>query len=293
MSKSMKFVLIGFAALVVVLAGTFHYINRSSFGIPGFYVWKAVSGTEQASAYATVDGIDLYYETYGERRAGVRPVLVLHGGTGFIETMHYQIRALAKDRFVVAPDSRGHGRSTDGAGPLHYERMAEDMIALLDLLDIPEADIVGWSDGGNIGLIMAMKYPARVGRLVTSGSNYNVDGLSSLPPADISPDTEEMAGARDFYKRVAPDPDHWPAFFGKVIHMWRTEPNYTAADLARIEAPVLVVAGEFDSIERDHTETLAASIPNGRVHIVPGTTHFVLLEDPAAFNDAMLGFLNE
>jgi pimeloyl-ACP methyl ester carboxylesterase len=293
MSKSVKLILIGLAALVAVLAGALHSINRSSLGIPGFYVWRTVSGTAHDSAYAEIDGIDLYYETYGERREGVRPVLVLHGGTGFIEVMHYQIRALAKDRFVVAPDSRGHGRSADGEGPLHYERMADDMLALLEILDVQEADIVGWSDGGIIGLILAMTHPERVGRLVTSGANYDVDGLSSVAPADMSPDAEEMAGARDFYRRVAPDPDHWAVFFGKVIHMWRTEPNYSESELGRIAAPVLGVAGEFDSVKREHTETLAASIPNGRMSIVPETTHFALLEDPAAFNAAMLGFLNE
>jgi pimeloyl-ACP methyl ester carboxylesterase len=291
--KSSKFILIGLVTFGVVLAVAFHLVNRSFFGIPGFYVWKAASGTAHESGHAEIDDVEIYYETYGERRTGVRPVLVLHGGTGFIETMHYQIRALAGTRFVVAPDSRGHGRSSDGEGPLHYERMADDMLDLLDRLEIPQADIVGWSDGGIIGLILAMMHPARVGRLVTSGSNYHVDGIASVPPDDLSPEADAMAAARRFYERVAPDPEHWPVFFGKIVHMWRTEPDYRETDIGRISAPVLVVAGEFDSVERSHTDAMAAAIPDARTAIIPGATHFVPLEDPTAFNAAMLEFLDE
>src|SRR6202035_5731921 len=101
MAKTTKIALIAVVALVGALAAAFYIYNRSSFGIPAFYVWKAVSGKAHSGQYADVNGVRIYYETYG---AG-RPVLVLHGGTGFIETMHYQISALAPSRFVIAPDS--------------------------------------------------------------------------------------------------------------------------------------------------------------------------------------------
>jgi pimeloyl-ACP methyl ester carboxylesterase len=292
MAKSTKLSLITVAVLVVLLAA-FLFIDRRLAGIPGFYVWKAVSQTPRSHGRAAIDDVVIYYETYGERRAGTQPVLVLHGGTGFIESMHYQIRALAETRFVVAPDSRGHGRSTDGEGPLHYQRLADDMVALLDALDVRRVDIVGWSDGGIIGLILAMQHPARVGRLVTSGANYHFDGLSAPIPDDLSPDAGELAGARRFYELVAPAPEHWPVIFGKLTHLWRTEPTFRDADLGRIAAPVLVVAGEFDSVERSHTEAMAAAIPDGHMAIIPGATHFAPLEDPTAFEAAMLAFLNQ
>jgi pimeloyl-ACP methyl ester carboxylesterase len=292
MAKSTKLSLITVAGLVVLLAA-FLFIDRRLAGIPGFYVWKAVSQTPRSHGRAAIDDVVIYYETYGERRAGTQPVLVLHGGTGFIESMHYQIQALAETRFVVAPDSRGHGRSTDGEGPLHYQRLADDMVALLDALDVRRVDIVGWSDGGIIGLILAMQHPARVGRLVTSGANYHFDGLSAPIPDDLSPDAGELAGARRFYELVAPAPEHWPVIFGKLTHLWRTEPTFRDADLGRIAAPVLVVAGEFDSVERSHTEAMAAAIPDGHMAIIPGATHFAPLEDPTAFEAAMLAFLNQ
>ena len=293
MAKPTRISLVALAALVVLLAAAFLFVDRQFAGIPGFYVWKAVSQTPRSHGRVEIDDVVLYYETYGERRAGARPVLVLHGGTGFIESMHYQIRALAGTRFVIAPDSRGHGRSTDGEGPLHYQRMADDMVALLDALEVRQVDVVGWSDGGIIGLILAMQHPARVGRLVTSGANYHFDGLSEPIPDDLAPDAGELDPARRFYQRVAPAPEHWPVIFGKLTHMWRTEPAYRETDLARIAAPVLVVAGEFDSIARSHTEAMAAAIPNGRIAIIPGATHFVPLEDPTAFDAAMLEFLNQ
>jgi pimeloyl-ACP methyl ester carboxylesterase len=102
-------------------------------------------------------------------------VLVLHGGAGFIEVMHYQIRALAANRFVVAR-SRAHGRSTNPDAPLSYALMADDMLNLLDKLEIDRADVVGWSDGGTIGLDLAMHHPERVGRLVRAapGTSFSV-----------------------------------------------------------------------------------------------------------------------
>jgi pimeloyl-ACP methyl ester carboxylesterase len=215
---------------------------------------------------------------------------VLHGGTAFLETMHYQIEALAKDRLVVAPDSRGHGRSTDAAGPLHYHQMAEDMVALMDRLHIAKADIVGWSDGGIIGLDLAIHHPDRVGRIVMSGSNFDLSAITSAasPPAD----SPGLGPQRDAYRRLSPTPDQWPAFYGKVTTMWHSEPNVTPADLGRIRSPVLVMAGEHDSIPRAHTDAMAAAIPGAKEVIIPAATHFAPLTHPEAVNAAMLEFLD-
>ncbi|MCE9651331.1 MAG: alpha/beta hydrolase [Parvibaculum sp.] len=287
MTKTRKIVLAAVAVLILALGGGFYFINKAAIGIPAFYVWKALSSRSHGGQYADINGVRIYYETYGEGP----PVLVLHGGTGFIETMHYQISALAKDHLVIAPDSRGHGRSSDGEGPLHYTQMADDMVKLMDLLKVDKADVVGWSDGGNIGLILAMQHPDRVGRVVTSGANFNVAGLSHPPELDADPDGENTAPARDFYKRLAPDPAHWPVFYRKVLTMWSTEPNYTQADLAAIKAPVLVMAGEHDGIKRAHTDALAKAIPAGKEYIVMGASHFAPVEKPDVVNAEIAQFL--
>ena len=290
MPKNMKtYVLAGLAGLLVLAGLGFYALNRSASGIPAFYVWKTFSSAAHGGERAEVNGISLYYETFGERDAP--PVLVLHGGTGFIESMHYQISALAPAHFVVAPDSRAHGRSTDTDAPLTYRQMADDMLALMDRLGIERADVVGWSDGGIIGLILAMENPDRVRRVVAIGANFNMAGLSSPPPEDAR--VLDASPARDFYINMAPEPSRWPVFAAKVLEMWRTQPDYEPADLAKIAAPVLVMAGERDSIRRSHTEEMASSIPLGRLDIVEGASHFAPLEKPERVNGAILSFLSE
>ena len=273
------------AALVVLGLGWRHY-DRENVGIPDFYLWKALSGKAHGGQRARLNGVTIYYETYGEGP----PVLVLHGGTAFLETMHYQITDLARDHLVIAPDSRGHGRSTDGPGPLHYADMAGDMVALMDRLHIAKADVVGWSDGGIVALDLAMHHPDRIGRVVAMGANFNVAGLTD-PGGAPGPDSPEVASRRDFYRSVAPDPAHWPAFYGKVVQMWRTEPDYSLADLGRIRSPVRVMAGEHDGIRREHTDALARAIPGAREVIIPNASHMAPLEDPARVDAAIRGFL--
>jgi pimeloyl-ACP methyl ester carboxylesterase len=278
------------AALVAILAGSSvaqAAPPSTDFGIPRFNSRKADAGL-RAVHTAEIDGVRIYYETYG---AGP-PVLVLHGGTAYLETMHHQIEALAKDHLVIAPDSRAHGRSTDGPGPLHYHRMAEDMIALMGRLEVRKFDVVGWSDGGIIGLDLAIHHPDRVGRIVTMGANYDLTGLSNTGPPQPH-DAPATASVRAAYRRLSSTPDHWPEFYAKVNHMWRTEPHYSVGELGQIAAPVLVMAGEFDSVRREHTDALAAAIPGARKVIIPAASHFAPLTHPDAVNAAIVDFLGQ
>jgi pimeloyl-ACP methyl ester carboxylesterase len=275
-----------FLALILLLGGGFYYVNKEAIGIPAFDIWELFSQADHGGQYADINGVRIYYETFGEGP----PVLVLHGGTAFIETMHYQITALAGDHFVIAPDSRGHGRSSDGDGPLHYAQMADDMIALLDRLHVDKADIVGWSDGGIIALNLAMRYPDRVGRIAISGANFDTEGLVDVPDPNADPESDEVAGQRYFYKRLAPDPDHWPVFYRKVLTMWASEPHYTLTELSTIKAPVLVMAGEFDSVKRAHTDALAAAIPNAEEVIIKGASHFAPVEKSDEVNAHIAAF---
>lgn len=277
--------------VALVGAGAFLYLDRSSNGILGFYAWKLLPGSVQVETRVDINGISLYYETYGEGP----PVLVLHGGSAFLETMHYQIKALADDHFVIAPDSRAHGRSSDADGvALSYAQMADDMIALMDLLRIQQADIVGWSDGGDIGLDMAIRYPDRVGRLVMYGSNFHTDGLVPDEPGSgtqSAHDAPEWDAVRAFYSDVAPDPDHWPVFHRKLMAMWSSQPRFTTDDLSGISSPTLVMAGEFDSILDAHTREMAASIPSAVLVIVEGEDHFAPLSAPEKVTPHIVEFL--
>jgi pimeloyl-ACP methyl ester carboxylesterase len=165
--------------------------------------------------------------------------------------------------------------------------MADDMLKLLDHLNIRQTDIVGWSDGGIIGLDLAMHHPERVGRLVAIGANYDVDGLQERP--DLNGPVPPVPR---FYARNAPDPAHWPELYRKVVTLWATQPQYTIAELGKIKAPVLVMAGEFDVIKRAHTDQLAHAIPTAEEVIIPGGTHDVVSDQAAAVNARILAFLD-
>ena len=290
-SKMSRWVWGGAGVLLVVLVGGWIVFDRTSLGIPGFMLWRATSGAAHGGQAIDVDtdaGARLYFETYGEGE----PLLLIHGGLSTIETMHNQIRAFAGDRFVIAADSRAHGRSSPIEGGLHYADMADDMVALLDHLDVERADVFGWSDGGVIALDMAMRHPDRVGNIAVFGSNYHHEGLivSEESPLDEGPDAESVAPLRFLYESVAADPALWPTFHEKTMTMWSTEPEYSEADLRAIRAPTLVMAGEHDMIEPEHLRALADAIPRGELWILPGGDHFSPMGDAEAVNARLAEF---
>lgn len=250
---------------------------------------KANSGHPAAGHYANVNGIRVYYETYGHGET----LVLLHGGAGSGAQFEHQIPYFEKHFHLVVPDARAQGRTTDGPEPLTYHVMAEDVRALLDHMHVRKADLLGWSDGGDVALDFAMHHPERVDRIVTFGANFRADGLNApdiawnrtATAADFGPDM------RKFYDSVAPDTAHYEIAMNKVIALWRDEPNWNEADLGRIRAKALIVAGENDVIRPDHTEALAKAIPGATLWIVPGASHSVLQEQPEVVNPRVLSFL--
>ena len=272
--------IVGFA----VMLGAAVYATDGPMHIRGlgFQVWKFISGKAHGGQFFSANNVSIYYETYGAGPA----VLVLHGGLGSLEGMSYQIRALAKSHFVIAADSRGHGQSTDSDSPLSYPLMSDDMWKLLEHLQVDRVDVVGWSDGGIIGLDLAMRHPERIRRLVAISANYDVDGLRESPILD-----SEVPRAPLRYRLFAQDPIHWPALYRKVVKMWQTKPHYTLNDLGH-KAPTLIMAGEFDIIKPEHSAQLAKAIPGGQEVIIRGATHAVPVEKPVVVNCRILRFLD-
>ena len=234
-------------------------------------------------------GIRMYYEVEGQGP----PLLLLHGGAGNGTQFKQQRRDFAGTHRLIVPDACAQGRTTDRPGPLTYHLMGEDVRALLDHLHVRHANLLGWSDGGVVALDLAMHHPERVDRVVTFGANFRADGLNApdvawnrtATAADFGP---EM---RAFYDSVAPDSDHYEVAMNKVIALWRDEPNWNEADLGRIRARTLIVAGEHDVVRPDHTEALARAIPGATLWIVPGASHSVLQEQPDVVNPRILSFL--
>ena len=238
---------------------------------------------------APVNGISVYYAVYGSGP----PVILLHGGLANADYWGNQIKALMPRRTVIVMDSRGHGRSTRDARPYGYDLMADDVVGLMDFLKIPKADVVGWSDGGILGLDLAIRHKDRVGKIFAFAAN--------TVPSGVKDDVEKnptfaafIKRAGDEYRSHSATPNEYDAFVEQISKMWASEPNWTDAQLAAIAAPVLVVDGDHDeAIKREHTEYIAAAIPHAGLLILPNASHFAFLQDPELFNFAMLHFLDE
>lgn len=230
-----------------------------------------------AGAYCQLPGVPLYYETYGQGE----PLLLLHGNGESIHSFYKQIAAFAEHFRVIAVDTRAQGQSVDTlTAPLSYELFATDIKTLLDSLHLPSAHIVGWSDGGNTGLLLAQRYPSYVRKLVTMGAN--------LFPTTAAVEAKMLRQSKRGRQLLLQQGKTAQA---RLLTLVLTEPHLTYADLATIQAPTLVLAGEKDIIKRAHTQAIAAHLPHAQVVILPGVTHYAPQENPALFNETVLHFL--
>jgi pimeloyl-ACP methyl ester carboxylesterase len=241
--------------------------------------------------HAEMDGARLWYAEWGPQSYSP-PVLLLHGGFGNSNYFGKLIPALAARGYrVIAMDSPGHGRSTRPDGPLTYHRMAEDVIGLLDRLKVSKVYLVGWSDGGIIGLDIALNHPERLAGLFAFGANADVSGLNE--GAEKTPVfAAYLERVPQEYRKLSPTPDQWDAFSTAVNKMWETMPAYTAEQLRTIRVPVSIADGEYDeAIKQSHDRYLASTILGARLDILPKVSHFAMLQNPAEFNAAVFEFL--
>lgn len=239
--------------------------------------------------YVDHDGARIWYATYGSGS----PVILLHGGLGHSGNWGYQVPALVSSGYrVVLIDSRGHGRSTRDLRPFKYELMASDVLAAMDALRLEKPAVVGWSDGACIALILAMKAPARIAGVFFFACNMDPSGVKEITP---SPILDRCFGrhAKD-YARLSATPDHFKAFAEAVGDMMKTEPNYSARDMAAIHVPVAIVQSEHEEfIKPEHAEYLARTIPGAELIVLPGVSHFAPLQRPEQFNSMMRAFLGK
>lgn len=235
----------------------------------------------EAGEYATVNGIRLYYETYGQGE----PLLLLHGNSQNIKEYTQQIDYF-KDKYrVIAVDTRGHGRSATDTTRYTYHLFAKDMKVLLDHLKLDSVNILGWSDGGNTGLIMAMQYPRKVKKLAIMGANVfiNKDAVQSMV----------FTGIDRLLKELATDSSAKARTQTRLLHLLLEEPNMRFEDLTAIHCPVLVMAGENDLILDKHTRSIAQHIKRSQLVIFPQGSHYMPQENPAIFNKTVLEFLQK
>lgn len=242
----------------------------------------------EQSGYAPVNGIEMYYQVFGKGE----PVLLIHGGLGHGDVWSAQVADLSKDHTVIVADSRGHGRSTRNADPYGYDLMASDYLALLDYLKVDKTALVGWSDGGIIGIDIAMTHPERLTRLFAHAANVTTDGV------DPGVETDKTFGAyidrsgRD-YAKMSKTPGEYDAFVEQIGQMWASQPSWTKEQLEKITVPTAIVVGDHDeAIKREHTEYIASVIPGAKLVILDNTSHFAMLQDPEGYNRAVRDFID-
>ena len=250
-----------------------------------------------------VRGARLYVETLGHGP----PILFLHGGmTFFANNFAKQREYFAADRTVIGIDQRGHGHSRDGPWMLSYKLMADDTAALIEQLGLGRVDIVGHSDGANVGLLLARDHPELVGRLVISGANLRsglsaeeVQRRSQWSPEQLAEKLRAVADSmppsfRTDYAKVSPDgPDHWMKMLAKCYQMWMQPVVIEPVDLKKISAPVLVMAGDHDFTSIEETVEIYRGLPNGQLIILPATGHGTMQQRPELANLAIREFLEQ
>jgi pimeloyl-ACP methyl ester carboxylesterase len=250
------------------------------------------TNTARPGHYFRVNGLDMYYEAYGGTG---RPLVLLHGGITTIETSFGTLLpALTPHRRVIAVEQQGHGRTADIDRPMSFPQMADDTAALLRHLGVEDADVFGYSDGGNVGLGLAIRHPRLVAKLVLGGTNYNNDGL--LPGLvemfkSINPD--DLVPFKDVYQSVAPRPEDWPRLVRKVMAMAVGFPGWPPEALQALRAHTLIMIGDADIVTPEHAVEMFRLIPNARLAVLPNTDHFLRMRPDPAWVVALLDdFLN-
>lgn len=231
---------------------------------------------KEAGNYKQINGIKMYYEVYGSGE----PLVLLHGNGGSIKGHGGRIEYFQKQFQVIAIDSRGHGKSTDSSNKqLTYTQMADDINVLLDSLKIKNAYVWGQSDGGILGLLLAINHPDKTAKVATFGANL-FPGKKAIYNEIDQMVVETLKTTKDPRTK-------------NLYTLLANQPNITDKDLQKIKCPVLIMSGDRDAIRLEHSIEIFDNIPNSNFFVMPGATHFGAYEKPDLFNLVLTSFFND
>jgi pimeloyl-ACP methyl ester carboxylesterase len=244
----------------------------------------AYGNNSAAGKYYDIRGFKMYCEIYGEGQ----PVLIIHGNGGSIGNFARNIPYFAAKYKVIIADSRAQGRSADPGDSLTYEMMADDLAALLDQLHVDSADVIGWSDGGINGVLLAIRHPEKVKKLAVTGTNLWPDSTAvfqevwdMIRPA-YAKIREKMATGAVMSPRERTE--------FKLLRLLCDEPHIPLGDLHKISCPTLVIGGDHDVIKPAHTLLIAENIPHSYLWILPNSGHSTPVVYSDLFNSTVDGF---
>ncbi len=231
---------------------------------------------DQVGKYIPTRGIRLYYETYGSGD----PLLIIHGNGGSINNFLYQIPYFSKHYKVILADSRSQGKSIDMGDSLSYEMMTDDLNALLDSLHQDSCYVIGWSDGGINGLLLAMRHPEKVKKLAVTGANLTSDTTA------VDPWVYAWAKSlNDSLSKLRSTPELKHQL--KLLHLLSYEPHIRPDQLSTIQCPTLVIGGDHDILKPKHTMLIADHIPQSYLWIIPNSGHSTPIHFKDVFNETI------
>ena len=230
--------------------------------------------------FCRLESVKLAYMDKGEGEA----LILLHGNGENSGYFQYQIDFFSRYFRVIAVDSRGHGHSERGSGDLTLQRMADDLLELMNTLSIEKAHILGFSDGGNIALLFALQHQDRINKLIVNGANLDSSGVLGIFQTGvvISHALLTLPARRSPKARLKRE----------ILSLMIDQPDIPAEQLSKITVPSLVIAGTKDVIKRKHTETIFASLKNSRLCLIEGD-HMIARKCPDEFNKTVYEFLSE
>ncbi|MDE3182102.1 MAG: alpha/beta hydrolase [Bacteroidota bacterium] len=238
---------------------------------------------KEAGKYYSVRGIKMYAEEYGSGK----PLLLIHGNGGSISSMASIIPYFSQHYKVIATDSRAHGKSTDPGDSLSFEMMADDEAALLDKMHIDSAYVIGWSDGGIVALVLAMRHPDKVIKLASTGANLWPDSTALIPSLWKS-EKAYYDSMKSKKMTTAKEKNDW-----KIFMLDWLQPNIPLSALHSIRCPSLIICGDYDLIRLEHTVKIFQNIPHAYLWVVPNSGHGTLIEHTNEFDKEVDDFFEK
>ncbi len=254
-----------------------------------------MSNVASKSGYASVNGIELYYEIHGTGQ----PLILLHGGLGAIEMFGEVLPMLAEGRQVIGVDLQAHGRTADIDRPLTFEAMADDIAGLITFLGFEKADVMGYSLGGGVALQTAIRYPELVHKLVLVSTPYQfhgwypevLAGMAQVSAAAAEP--MKQTPMYQAYASLAPKVEDWPVLLDKLNALLTTDYDWSV-DIPNVKVPTLLVVGDADSVRTSHAVAFFERLGGGQkdagwdgsgmstaqLAILPATTHYGIFMSP-------------
>lgn len=221
---------------------------------------------------------DIYYSSYGTGQ----PLILLHGNSGDSRFFKQQTDFFKQYFQVITIDSRGHGKSSHGTQDLSIKALADDVRNIIEHLGLQKVILLGFSDGGNVALQLSLESYENIQSLIIVSGNLHPKGLKSFVRIPIK---------LGYYICYSLRKIRWFGKMAQMLSLMANEPNMEPSQLSNIKIPVLVLAGEYDVIEKAHTKLISDSIPNAMLKIIEQARHFLLIKEHNKANQIILDFL--